>query len=249
MKVIFFAIAFSFLSTSLFAQPKLPGEWSLEGDLGYTIPVSSGMRGTSTQFQQDIQKNYNNKTYPFGDSRALSFIGSTILSYRFPASSWSAYGAIYGITSGVDNGFAQNTILSENADLFDLAYVLGTEYTLGDPSERLNAFARIGLALSWFSGDVNYFGNHVALTPAYRGGIDLGIGGRWNWAFAPLALEVSVSYLDANVVGKSYQAPSTAPPNQLLERSLNDGKNPNDPNDVSRTISYLSFRLGGRVWF
>src|SRR5579864_7291458 len=96
MKATFFITAFSFLSGSLFAQPKFPGQWSLEADLGYTVPASGGMRGTSAEFQQDIQKNYNNKSYPFGDSRALTTVGSAILSYRFPSSAWSVYGAEYG---------------------------------------------------------------------------------------------------------------------------------------------------------
>jgi len=250
MKIILLLVVSIFLlPLTLTAQPKLSGQWSLEGDFGYVIPVSTGMKGTSSQFQQDIQKSYNNSSYPFGDSRAFSGMGNVMLSYRFPSSSWSAYGAEYGFASSVDNGIQRNTFLSENAELFNAATVLGAEYTLGEPSDRLNAFGRFGLALSLFTGDVNYFGNHLELTPTFRGGIDLGIGGRWNWDFAPLAIEASISYFDANLIGKSYQAPGTSPPNQILERALNDGKNPNDPNDVSRSISYLSFRLGGRIWF
>ncbi|MDP4219338.1 MAG: hypothetical protein Q8916_04885 [Bacteroidota bacterium] len=231
------------------AQPKLSGQWSLEFDLGYSIPGSSGMNGRSAQFQQDIQKDYTNKSYPFGDSRAFNTVGSAILAYRFPSTPWSVYGAEYGFGSFVDNGFKRNTILSENAELFTSASALGAEYCLGEPSERLNAFGYLGIALSYITGDVNYFGNHVEIIPSFRGGVDLGIGGRWNWSFAPLALELTLSYFNANLIGKSYEAPAAEPPNQILERALNDGKNPNDSNDASRSISYLSLRLGGRIWF
>lgn len=249
MKGALFVVIFFFFTVSLFAQPKLPGQWSLEFDLGYTFPTSASMKGTLNNFQSDVQKNYNNTSFPFGDSRAFTSTGGAALSYRFPFSAWSLYGAEYGFVSYVDNGFAKNTFLSENAELDNVATVLGAEYAIGSPSERLNAFARLGLALSYFSGNVNFSGNHVELSPTFRGGIDLGIGGRWNWSFVPLALEVSISYLNANLVGKSYQTPDAIPPHQLLQRSLNDNKNPNNPYDVSRSIAYLSFRLGVRIWF
>lgn len=249
MKIIFSLICVAIFPVLLLAQPRLSGQWSLSFDFGYSLPASAGMNGTSSEFQQQVQSNYNNKSYPFGDKRAISTITSAMLSYRFPASAWSIYGAEYGFVSTVDNGFAKYGFLSENAELDNIATVLGAEYTLGEPSERLNAFARLGLGFSLLTGYVNYSSSHVDLDATLRGGIDCGIGGRWNWSFAPVAVEVSVSYYNSNIVGKSYQAPSATPPAQILDRSLNDGKNPNDPNDVSRTIAYLSFRLGGKIWF
>jgi len=249
MKIIFSFLTISLLPFSLLCQPKLPGQWSLAFDFGYSLPASSGMNGSSSEFQQEVQRNYNNKSYPFGDKRAISTITAAMVSYRFPSTAWSIYGAEYGFVSTVDNGFAKYGFLSENAELDNVATVLGAEYTFGEPSERLNAFGRFGIGFSLFSGNVNYSNSHVDLAATFRGGVDLGIGGRWNWSFAPLAIEASVSYYNANLVGKSYQAPDATPPSQILERALNDGKNPNDPNDVSRTIAYLSFRLGGRVWF
>ncbi len=250
MKKYFLLLLFTCVSTSVFfAQPKLPGQWSLIVDGGLSIPASSSMRGTATEFQSDLQKDYNSKRYPFGDDRALSMNWGAALSYRFPASPWSIVGVQHLYVSYVDNGFAYNTAFSQNANLVDYVSSLGAEYTLGEPSETFNVFGRLGIALSFFSGEVNYFDYRTSLTPTFRGGLDIAAGGRWNMSFAPLALELSASYLNANLIGKSYEPPAAKPPTTLRERALNDAANPNDPTDESRTIAYFSIGLGLRVWF
>jgi hypothetical protein len=231
------------------AQPLLPGQWSLSLGLGYDLPASSGMNGTRDAFESDIRRDYNNRSYPFGDDRALSGSFGGDLAYRFPNSSWSALASDRVFLSYVDNGFAPNTAFSENASMFVNAFGLGAEYTLGTPSDRFNTFARGSLILSTIFGEVNYFTERTELTPASRGGVDLMLGERWNMPFAPLALEASVDYLNANLIGKSYEAPSVSPPNTLRERALNDGANPNDPGDSPRTIAYIGFQLVARLWF
>jgi hypothetical protein len=250
MRKYFLLLLFTCFSTSaVFAQPKLPGQWSVIVDGGLSLPASSSMNGTAAEFQSDLQKDYNSKRYPFGDERALSMNWGAALSYRFPTSSWSIIGVQHIYVSYVDNGFAYNSTFAQNASLVDYVSSLGAEYTIGESSETFNAFGRLGLALSFFSGEVNYFDYRTSLTPTFRGGVDIGVGGRWNMSFAPLALELSASYLNANLIGKSYETPATKPPTTLRERALNDGVNTNDPTDESRTIAYLSFGIGLRVWF
>jgi hypothetical protein len=77
------------------------------------------------------------------------------------------------------------------------------------------------------------------------------IGERYHFPRLPFGIEASINYTNVNLFGKSYTAPIytrgavfSAPNN-----SINDGKNPNDPNDSSRIIDYLSLRLGARFYF
>jgi hypothetical protein len=236
-------------AAGLHAQPKLPGQWSLSFEGGFSLPASSAMRGTADEFRADLQKDYTNRRYPFGDKRSLTGAFGGMLSYRFPKSEWSAYGANHFYFSYTDNGFPYNSSLGQSASLFVSATSFGAEYTIGEASEPLNAFARAALALSLIGGQVNYFDYKTEIPAVFRGGIDVGVGGRWNWSFAPLALEGAVSYLNANLIGKNYEAPVASPPSTLRERALNDAANPNDPNDNTRMIAYLSFQLGLRLWF
>src|ERR1051325_3825759 len=144
-------------ATGLRAQPKLPGQWSLAFEGGLSLPISSAMLGNAAEFRADLQKDYNNRRYPFGDKRALSGVFGGMLSYRFPKSAWSSYAASHFFFSYADNGFPYNSALGQNASLFVSATTFGAEYTWGEPSEPLNAFARGALALSLVGGQVNYF--------------------------------------------------------------------------------------------
>jgi hypothetical protein len=231
------------------AQNVLPGQWSLSIAAGYNIPVSFGMRGTRAQFITDAEHDYNTRRYPFGDDHAISGSIGGDLSYRFPNSALSAVASDRLISSYVDNGFPRNTTFYEGASMIVNTFGLGAEYSLGTPAEPLNTFGRGSLLISTILGSVEYYNSQTDLTPAVRFGTSVAIGERWNTSFAPLALEAAVDYTHANLIGKSYSAPSVSPPAYLKERALNDASNPSDPKDSPRAISYVGFELALRLWF
>ncbi len=58
-------------------------------------------------------------------------------------------------------------------------------------------------------------------------------------------LDVSLNYQLANLIGKSYHAESGNEPGLYL----NDGKNPDNPNDSDRNIHFFSLHLGAGFYF
>jgi hypothetical protein len=89
----------------------------------------------------------------------------------------------------------------------------------------------------------------VVLNPAIRIGIDIGTGLHWIMKFLPVALEGSVSYLNANIIGKQFTQTPIGLNYATMHIGLNDARNRDDPTDHDRTIAYLSVKLGTRVWF
>jgi len=129
----------------------------------------------------------------------------------------------------------------------------GAEYSLLPRWNTLNVYGRAGVSAQFITGFTNYsygFGMFRTNVPvAGRLGIEAELGGRWLIPSTPIALELSGGYVYANLIGKSYENPMTIPKNDLYERQLNDGANPNNPDDKSRIIDFASIRLGGRIWF
>jgi len=229
-------------------------------DAGGDIPASSSMRGTLYGFEQDFANGYNNHQYPFGDGRSFAANFGGHLAYRFRSekspgeytySHWSAFIGVQGTFFSVSDPAVFSNSDNNSFSILIATWTLGAEYTLGDPSDLFNAFGRVGLDANLISGSIlyNYYFS-TAITDAFRFGYEAEIGGRYNIPATPLAIEASVDYTDANLLGKNYVAPATLNNSNILrERALNDGANPNDPSDQSRTINDLSFRLGGRIWF
>jgi hypothetical protein len=236
------AFALLFSSALLHGQiTKLEGNWSIMLDAGYNIPVSSSMRGSPDDVFDDVADDYNSKQYPFGEG-TIGFNGGGHISYRFAESNWSPYVGLRPIFFHVDNFF-------QTATMFAIVWSAGAEYTLGTITDTWNAFGRAGLNSSWISGRTEYFGYDTRITPTIRFGFEGDIGGRWNIPRTPLSVEGAIGYAQINLIGKDYEAPAAQPPRVLSERALNDAADPNNPEDESKTIDYLSFRLGGRIWF
>src|SRR5207244_1728421 len=83
-----------------------------------------------------------------------------------------------------------------------------------------------------------------------RLGIELEVGERYHFTHSAFGIEASLNYTNVNFFGKSY-----APPDfrgsifNTATNSINDGKNPNDPNDSPRVIDYISIRIVVRYYF
>ncbi|HZV13217.1 MAG TPA: hypothetical protein VFA55_08375, partial [Candidatus Kapabacteria bacterium] len=125
---------------------------------------------------------------------------------------------------------------------------VGGEYTMGRRTDIFNAFARAGINGNVIHGSVDLGTEmNTVVYSEFRLGAEGEIGGRLNFSGTPLAVELGLDYTNANLTGKSYAAPTVQPPYPLSSRTLNDGANPNDPNDQSRTIDFVSLRIGAVV--
>jgi hypothetical protein len=224
------------------------GVWSLALNAGYTIPVTSGMRGTATEFQRDVREDYSPSRYPYGDDRALAFSSGGQMAFRLPGSAVSALAGVQRTTFFVDDE------TGDEARMALWTFMLGIEYSLGTYDEAFNGFGRVGVNSSVIDGNVVYrffppFSFTTEITPAVRIGFESELGARYNIAGLPLSVEASVHYAHANLIGMSFEDPGMRPPQTLEEVALNDGANPEDPGDVARSIGFVALRATARVRF
>jgi hypothetical protein len=203
-------ILFSFIiSNQIFAQTKLPGQWSLmlSGNYFTNFGISEAMRGTGEEFFNDLSKDYNNSKFPFGESGTQSFNFGGQLAYRFPESNFSPYLSINLIYFFLEKSDAAYLSNPARASMTIFGWSLGCEYTLGLPSELLNILARIGINTSTIVGNVNYF-DETDVNAAIRFGFETELGGRLNIPGTPLAVELMTNYSNINLIGKSYSNPA-----------------------------------------
>lgn len=246
ISIVIAALTISF--SSVYSQSELlPGQWSiaLSGNINTNFGVSTAMQGTAEEFKNEILYDYNNTKYPFGDDMAQSLFFGCQLAYRFDESPISAYMSYSNTYFVVDPTQILNI---ERTWMIVTGLTFGAEYTLGDYKQLWNTFGRAGINFNLIMGEVTYWGNSTEVDPEGRIGFEAEFGGRLNIPSTPLALELAANYTNANLIGKSYSKPLAVPPDELSARNLNDGKNPDNPNDDNKTISYLSLRVGIRLW-
>lgn len=229
------------------------GQWSFAPRGGYCIPLSYGMTADPNELLPDLANDFEARRFPFHDRFSNSWGYGAELGYRFPFSPFSAVAGFQHSVSTADitahHGYIpQFTSLSAYTALF------GAECTLGSLENAFNLFAQAGIALSLIGGYVDPY-PQLDIPYALRGGLGAAVGARVNLGFLPVSLEARTDYLYANLVGKSFEAPSARPDTgyvvtfQRVRRALNDGKNPNDPGDPGREITYATFQFGVRVLF
>lgn len=229
------------------SQTRLPGQWSimLNGNLEGNFGASEAMNGSKDEFLSDVSVDYNNRKYPFGDEATKSGNIGFMLSYRLVDNPLS-------FNFGVNNYYfylQSDGFFSENKALMNImSFTPGIEYTYGETSQLWNVFGRLGLNFNIIWGKTEYF-IITEVIPTFRLGGELELGGRLNIPSTPLAIELSAAYVNANLIGKSYTRFSERPPQELDKRELNDGKNPDNPDDVNRNIGFITLKAGIRLWF
>lgn len=248
----YISLIFAFFTIPLFAQesdsPVQGRAWSISGSGSGNFPVSTSMRGTIEEFKTEVAKDYNNSKYPFANPQfALGW--SVKLHYALPSSSHT------DLFLGFNGNFIGSAESSNNNKAFLALWGIniGVEYSLLPRWNTWNAFARGSVSAQFLGGFTdydNFFGTFRTKVPlAGRIGVEGELGGRFIIPSTPVGLELSCGYLNANLLGKSYTKPAVEPNAALYERQLNDGANPDNPNDNNRTIDFLSIRFGGRIWF
>jgi hypothetical protein len=234
------------------------GIWSAGIFTTFQSSVSSSMHGDIAQYESSLAGSTTPAQYPFGGNKAYSIGFGLQVDYRFVRSPYSLYLGGYGLGFNAGNGFRNApgerftmTILSANC---------GIEYTFGQTYQHWNFYGRFGLVPSIITssnrlgGGRNTFFFSDSLrsnTVDSRLGMEIELGERYHFSRMPFGIEASINYTNVNLIGKSYTKPNYssgalfASPNN----SINDGKNPNDPNDNARVIDYFQVRIGGRYYF
>jgi hypothetical protein len=234
------------------------GVWSVGIFTAVLSSASSSMHGDIAQYESSLAAGTTPAQYPYGGNQANSIGFGLQADYRFVKSPYSIYLGGYGLSFRAGNGFRNApegrftmSILSTNG---------GIEYTFGQTYQHWNFYGRFGLVPSIItssnrsgkSGNNNFFSDSLrSNTVDTRLGMEIEIGERYHFSRMPFGIEASINYTNVNLFGKSYTKPNYsngalfASPNN----SINDAKNPNDPNDNARVIDYLSIRIGGRYYF
>jgi hypothetical protein len=230
----------------------LSRKWSISGWGSQIYPVSSAMRGTSAQFREEIATDYNNTVYPFKDEEGSS-PNSSLFTLGFGGKLSYHIEEQTALFLGIGGQFLSKRQSKDKAFLFFYSTILGTEYTLFPKHTHLNFFGSAALSLNFIGGNVEYdyfFGNSETMIPAvFRLGVEGELGARYIIPSTPVAVELSGNYALTNLIGKSYTKPSAKPNATLPERELNDGANPDNPNDNVRTIDLFQIKLGVKIWF
>ncbi len=227
----------------------LRGEWSLSLNSGYDYTASASMHGSMADFVSDFSKDYNNSKYPFGDNSTVASSFGGDVAYRFRGSNISAF-----FEMQYHQFYANDQQTPETkAYMAVLCNIFGAGYTLGNRYDLFNAFANAGIAFNDIHGSIDYLintnsGMNTAIPATLRLGFVGEVGAGYNLPETMVGFHVSVGYTDANFIGKDYTAPNAMPPAPLPSRSLNDGANPNNPDDQSRTIAFISLRFGLTIW-
>lgn len=251
-------LLFIIIPTAIMAQQDTQNtvssrKWSITGWGSKLYPVSPTMRGTSAQFMQEVAADYNNTVYPFRDESDDSRLNSRMFTLGLGGK--LSYNIEDQTALFLGTGLQTLTKRNGSDEVYFIAFntVAGAEYTLFPKHTDLNFFGSAALSLNFIGGSVKYdyfFGSSETNIPiAFRLGVEGEIGARYILPSTPVALEFSGNYALTNIIGKSYTKPAVKPNATLPERELNDGANPDNPNDNGRTIDFFQIKLGVKIWF
>ena len=239
-------------------DPPPTGVWSVGFFTTFVSSISSSMHGELAQYESALSGGTTPAQYPFA-SRPYTIGFGLQADYRFVKSPLSLYLGGYGV--GFNAGFGFRNSPGERFTMSILSTNGGIEYTFGQTYQHWNFYGRLGLVPSVITSSNRSGGggrNNFFFTDSLRNntvdsrlGMEIEIGERYHFSRLPIGIEASINYTNVNLFGKSYTTPNYsngalfATPNN----SINDGKNPSDPNDNARVIDYLQMRLGARYYF
>ena len=230
------------------------GQWSAVIFGSFQYSISGSMQGNIVQYENALAAGSTPKQYPFG-ARPFSGGFGVQIERRFEKSAFSYYFGASGSSFNVGYGFRNSP--GGRFTMSILSSDLGIEYTLGQTYQTWNFYGRVGIVPSIITGSnrSGAGGNRFTYdslrsnSTDSRFGMELEIGERYHFPRLPIGIEASINYTDVNVFGKSYIAPVSYGALFGGTGSINDAKNPNNPNDNPRVIDYFSFRFGGRFYF
>jgi hypothetical protein len=247
LPVVFFCIVVNPRTiTKLFAQEPIRNEsnFMILIEAGLPSGVSSSMRGTNAEFASDIQRDFNNRKYPFGDQNASGVQFGIEARYRFASSNLGAYAGLH-LTAFGTYGSSSGQFAGDSAYLGAGTFSIGGAYSY-DLTPHFDLNGRIGLNASLVLGSVvtPFFTTKIPAT--YRIGYEFGLNIDWKPG-SLFVFSVGAGYANVNVIGRSYTSPPSGP--IILNRTLNDGANPNDASDNGRTIDFVSLNISAGIRF
>jgi len=231
------------------------GRWSIGVSSGFNYSVSPSMHGDIGLYEASLGSGTTPTQYPFGLNQAYGVGFEANIAYRFQGSPVSFYAGGYG--SGFNAGYGFRNSPGGRFTMTIISAIGGIEYTFGQTYQLWNFYGRLGFVPSIISGS-NRSGNGSRFSfdslrinsIDSRLGMEIEIGERYHFSRLPFGIEASINYTNINLFGKSYSAPVFRTGSLFGgTSSINDGKNPSDPNDKPRTIDYLSIRVGTRFYF
>lgn len=240
-----------FWATEAYAQEESHGQWSFAAYSGLNYALSASMHGEIADYSDAVQNDRTSLEYPLAGASSLGIGFGAQFSYRYTKSSYGLYFGSYGLSYNAGRGGRFSETGRFSMALFSA--MAGIEYVSGQSYQHWNFVGRIAagptvIATSYRSagsGFTRFSDNSSAL----RLGIEIGIGERYHFSRSPIGIEASITYTNANLIGKSYVAPNAVGALFAQNTTINDGKNPDDANDSARTIDFLTLRIGGRIYF
>ena len=250
--LLFGSFFFIFLPRYGKGQEVFSGGWSIAISGGSQFCASAAMHGDIAEYETALSNGTTPGQYPFGGYRAYSIGFGAQVGYRFQESPWSLYAGGYGSSFNAGYGFRNSP--GGRFTMTIVSAVAGIEYTSGQLYQRWNFYGRLGLVPSIISSSnrtgQNRFSDPLRINSASsRFGMEIEIGERYHFPRLPIGIEATINYTNVNLFGKSYITPNLNQGLFAAPSSINDGKNPSDPNDNPRTIDYLSLRIGARFYF
>lgn len=244
----FFAL---FWVGSAMAQDDGHGEWSFAAQSGLNYALSTSMQGAFADYEMAIQTGTTPSRYPFEGTRSLALGFGGQFSYRYYKSSYGLYFGTYGLAYGAGSGGRFSAEGRFSMALFSV--LAGIEYTTGEPYQHWNFTGRIAvgptiIATSYRSSRSS-FTRFTDNASGARIGIEIGVSQRYHFIRTPIGIEAGITYMNANLIGRSYVPTSSGGSLFGAAPSINDGKNPDDAKDNSRTIDFLALKIGGRYYF
>jgi len=235
------------------ATPGLKAQTSNESQPFFTIELqgayasgfSGSMRGTNAEFVREVQAGADYAKYPFGDPSTFGLQFGLEAAYRFRNSQFGLYSALHAtgfesLDKPTDSQFGDTAFLAM------VTLGIGGEYYY-DITSSVDFRGRLGVNFSRIGGNVDIGGSQITAPNTSRLGFEIGANLDWK-PVSFLVFTLQAGYTNANLIGKSYTAPTDIGL-FLGNHELNDGANPSNPSDNPKTIDFLTLGVAGGVVF
>jgi hypothetical protein len=220
--------------------------------VGYAVAASESMKGTVEGLIHQLQENGSFTQYPFRPDHTTGLTFCTMLVKHVKAEDFLNIMDVT-LAGGLESSIFHFKGSNDESATFSLASIrVGTEYALGTPRDLVNVFGRVGVNASIIEGRLTFrdslLSNDVLginFHNAIRAGFHAEIGGRFNIPGSKFSIEATATYFNSNLIVRNADyLMSRDDFSDDIFTELNDGDDPVDTTDASKTIDYIALRLG-----
>jgi hypothetical protein len=229
--------------------------WSAAYFGSFQYTTSAAMQGQIADYETALAHGKAPAKYPFANQPYAGAVGFTT-EHRFEKSPIGIYFSLSVLNFNEGNGFRNSPEPRFSMSIFSTC--LGIQYIFGQVYQTWNFYGRLGFVPSSISSTNRSTGTNRFFTSDSlrnntldtRQGLEFEIGERYHFLGTSFGIEASLNYTNVNLFGKSYTKPVLGSGSLFnVNNSINDGKDPSDPNDNARVIDYFSVRIGARYYF